>query len=347
MTVYLQTLNEENLHICTQYLTWGSKTRKIATWEEGDQIIAYVDREVAALFTITSSMFYNEAYLWPSDLYPYRVSLQLDKMIARDARIPLTDPELREMLTEHHRGYGVSIVLAARPLNAEVADTLLARIDDVADWEDYHPELLLEDIEGQRLRAIDAAVEAIVQTQAEQGIPDDDGSPHTEMQFHLASLGRALGFDVWIPKADQHRAYDGMPLATLSIADLPPLPFNLEVLRIIQNIDVIWLRDGHPTHLFEVEHSSAVYSGLLRMSDLITLIPSLNIDLYICSGRERYNKVLAEVNRPTFSRRSQPLASRCRFIEFARLATFMAAQQSYLPYFSAAILDELSESLRR
>jgi hypothetical protein len=43
------------------------------------------------------------------------------------------------------------------------------------------------------------------------------------------------------------------------------------------------------------------FSGLLRMSDLITMQPNINIPLYIVAPNERRNKVIVEVNRPTFA----------------------------------------------
>ncbi len=111
----------------------------------------------------------------------------------------------------------------------------------------------------------------------------------------------------------------------------------------MRNIDVIWLSEGSPAHAFEVEHTTTVYSGLLRMSDLTALIPAISIGMFICSRADRKEKVRAEVNRPTFARRS--LAERCRFIPFEKLADFIESQRDYLGHFNTSILDELSESL--
>src|SRR4051812_6091077 len=51
---------------------------------------------------------------------------------------------------------------------------------------------------------------------------------------------------------------------------------------------------------------------LVRMSDLITMQPNLNIPLYIVAPGERRDKVVKEVNRPTFARLSPPI-SQLRF----------------------------------
>ena len=55
------------------------------------------------------------------------------------------------------------------------------------------------------------------------------------------------------------------------------------------------------------------------MSDLIAMHPNLKIPLYLVVPDERKNKVITEVNRPTFSRLSPPLSQICRLITFSIL----------------------------
>ena len=54
-----------------------------------------------------------------------------------------------------------------------------------------------------------------------------------------------------------------------------PRQFEPQVMSLIEHIDVLWLRGNRVEAAFEVEHTTAVYSGLLRMSDLISLHPNL------------------------------------------------------------------------
>lgn len=71
---------------------------------------------------------------------------------------------------------------------------------------------------------------------------------------------------------------------------------------------------------FEVESTTAVYSGLLRMADLLALQPNLAIPLYIVAPEARRSDVKREIIRPTFSRAlKRPLAKSCRYISFERL----------------------------
>jgi hypothetical protein len=346
MAYYLQSTTEENLYLCIINGVWGSKTNKLSQWKRGDHMLVYVNRALAALFEITSESFYDESPVWPEDVYPYRVKLDLQKIIAPDQRYSISNADTRQSLFKHHTtAYGVTLVLGARPLESEPANLLLHHLEESPDWEGFDASSRLETLtKEQELEQIAIAEEAV---QARPRVAEDieAPSPHTQMQFYLAKLGRSLGFQVWIPKADQGLVYDGQPLEELSEAELPELPFNDYVIRIIRNIDVIWLQDDHPVRLFEVEHTTSIYSGLLRMSDLVSLIPSLTIQIYICASESRKEKVGFEVKRPTFNQKSLQLAKRCRLISFEKLEEFMRAEQQYIRHFSVSILDELSESL--
>jgi hypothetical protein len=341
---YLQLTTEEYLYICILDGVWGSKTNKLARWQPGDQLIVYVDRALAARFTILGESYYDTDPIWPGELYPYRIPIRLDKIIAPTLRPSMGTKALRSALVgQHSTAYGIVLVLGAQPVAGSACRALMDHLDDAPPWVGFNASQSLQTLMAQRMLEQAAAAEEVLQARPEP--IQEEPSRHTQMQFYLAQLGYSLGFEIWIPKPDQGRDYHGTPLSEFSRTELPPMPFNEHALRIIRNIDVIWLADNSPAHLFEVEHTTAVYSGLLRMSDLIALIPALSIQMYICAGADRKEKVRAEVNRPTFTRRSVPLVDRCRFIPFEKLTDFMESQREYLGHFNVSILDELSESL--
>ena len=77
-------------------------------------------------------------------------------------------------------------------------------------------------------------------------------------------------------------------------------------------IDVVWLTGvNHVAAAFEVEHTTSVYSGLLRMADLAALSPNLSFPLYVVAPASRLQRVRRELVRPTF--RALELDRRCRF----------------------------------
>ncbi len=98
-----------------------------------------------------------------------------------------------------------------------------------------------------------------------------------------------------------------------------PAQFNDATQRTIELIDVLWLKGNSIIAAFEVESTTSIYSGLLRMSDLLALQPNLNIKLYLVAGDERRNKVKQEILRPTFELNAKPLSKVCGFISIANI----------------------------
>lgn len=143
---------------------------------------------------------------------------------------------------------------------------------------------------------------------------------HTEIQYQLLTLGSELGLDLWVARNDRSRTWNGKMLGSLPrvIEDLPT-QFNEATNRTIELIDVLWLKGNSIVAAFEVECTTSVYSGLLRMSDLLALQPNLEINLYLVAPDERRAKVKQEILRPTFSLREKPLAEICGFIGFTGL----------------------------
>jgi len=85
----------------------------------------------------------------------------------------------------------------------------------------------------------------------------------------------------------------------------------------VEMIDVIWLHEGMPAGAFEIETTTSIYSGLLRLSDLLTLVPAVAFPIYIVSSRERRDRVKEQLLRPTFKRLKLP--EKCKFIEVEEL----------------------------
>jgi hypothetical protein len=166
--------------------------------------------------------------------------------------------------------------------------------------------------------------EEIEQQETKQSIPSEDitTSPtqHTEIQYYLLRLGIDLGLDIWVAKNDRTKIWDGHVLGALPrmVSELPT-QFNEATNRTIELIDVLWLKGNSIVAAFEVEYTSSVYSGLLRMSDLLSLQPNLDINLYLVAPDERRNKVQQEILRPTFELREKPLSKVCGFLAFSNL----------------------------
>lgn len=150
-------------------------------------------------------------------------------------------------------------------------------------------------------------------------------SRHTEIQYQLLTLGAELGLDVWVARNDRGRKWNGKTLGSLPhIVDQLPTQFNEATNRTIELIDVLWLSGNSIVAAFEVECTTSVYSGLLRMSDLLALQPNLDINLYLVAPDDRRDKVEQELLRPTFSLRDKPLAKICGFLPFSTFCEKLA-----------------------
>ena len=103
------------------------------------------------------------------------------------------------------------------------------------------------------------------------------------------------------------------------MVDELPTQFNPATTQTVELIDVLWLKGNSIVAAFEVESTTSIYSGLLRMSDLLALQPNLEINLYLVAPDERRDKVEQELLRPTFKLRDKPLIKACGFLAFSRL----------------------------
>ncbi len=135
---------------------------------------------------------------------------------------------------------------------------------------------------------------------------------HLRIQSALISLGRAEGCSVWVPVNDRNLSYKGEPLSARTVLRLPNFGFEETTRRIIQNIDILWLTKNVIQKAFEIESTTSIYSGLLRLNDLVLAQPNNRIELYLASSRARRASVYSQLLRPSFQR----LTARCRFIAF-------------------------------
>ncbi|MBF6612268.1 MAG: hypothetical protein IVW55_03990 [Chloroflexi bacterium] len=124
---------------------------------------------------------------------------------------------------------------------------------------------------------------------------------HSQVQLMLAKIGQKLGLKVWIAENDRNRAYHGEKLGSLSISQLPNVGMDPETQKTIRLIDVVWIKGQHQiVAAFEVEHTTSVFSGLLRMSDLVAVYPNISFLLYIVAPESRMDLVRRQLRRPTF-----------------------------------------------
>jgi hypothetical protein len=183
------------------------------------------------------------------------------------------------------------------------------------------------------------------EAEREPPVSSRETTMHTEIQWKLLKLGNDMGLDVWVARNDRNREIGGNRFADLSrFKKELPLQFDDATNRTIELIDVIWLKGNAIVAAFEIESTTSIYSGILRLADLISMQPNLNIPLYLVAPDERKSKVISEVNRPVFSHLSPPMSELCRFISFSALTDKISHVSSVVKYLKPDFLEELSES---
>jgi len=125
---------------------------------------------------------------------------------------------------------------------------------------------------------------------------------HLQMQFQLTRMGRDLGYDVFVAANDRTRSLGGASLQSLTLAELPRLDLPPEVRRTISLIDVIWIapKSRQIECAFEIEKSTSIYSGMLRLLDLAASLGDRKYDFFLVAPDGRKGEIIAQLQRPAF-----------------------------------------------
>jgi hypothetical protein len=192
----------------------------------------------------------------------------------------------------------------------------------------------------------DKSINVIVPSQTDK---DDDKIEDNEQireSFHIqaavAVIGSTMGYKIWLPKSDRGRVLNIWPAKQGDLLDELPFGYEPVTMKIIEQIDVLWIKRRSIVRAFEVEHKTSIYSGLLRMADLVALQPNISVSLHIVAPAERREKVLDEIGRPAFSLfEGGALSNLCSYISYDSIKDL--ADQEHLPYLSDEIIKEYEE----
>jgi hypothetical protein len=365
MRLRLSSIDEFQLLTCLKHGLWGSRSDRFSEWEEGDYLLLTVNKSLAALAQIAGKAFKSSEKVWDNGLYPYRIPIKFAIAVEPQAR-PLLLGEIRDVLTSvwgPTYGWGI---LNQQLLEGDAAAKLVLAIKAAPNSIESFKQHLPDKLEEARLWRTSKAKTPAIQTQKsttreikakvvaelpvtvdEQPTPKE-ASAHHKTQDTLKRLGKITGCLVWIASNDKSKEYKGKALSDGTLQKLPNLGLNEDAISRISLIDVIWILQGAPVCAFEVETTTSVYSGLLRMSDLLAVVPALKINLFIVAPKERQNKFFAELSRPTF--RKIGLSDYCRFISLEdleglanKVADLQGIQPSVLNSIALQLEDE-SES---
>lgn len=326
----------------------------------GDVFLCYlvgVKRWVAVL-EILSERFRDDSPIYEEESFPVRFKVKPVVMLKPEEGVPMENlagklsffPEggnfrqwsghVRSSPTKYSREDGEAI---AKTIKEAAANPISRPVD---------PRKLNRSANLYKLKskAGNEEIEAVVsvppvEEENEAVIEKPSGPSHTEIQWKLLDLGDKMGLKVWAPRNDRGRTWTRGRVGDFTgMLDSLPTQFDVVTNKTIENIDVLWLDGQAIVAAFEVEHSTSIYSGLLRMSDLLTMQPNLDIKLYLVAPDERQEKFETEVARATFASRKKPLHSLCSFLPYSKLCECLNGAKDVLRHLKPEFLDDIAES---
>lgn len=352
MSTRITKVDEFQFLTCVKYKVWGATTNRFKSWKIGDILIFIIDKHFVALAKVIGESYKSSEKVWDNGDYPYRIDINFIYILSKENRLPILG-ELRDaLINAWGTSYGWGILnQKALPPEAET-QIINAFNNQTNDLKHYYSNLdmLLIDAKEERdkkeaeeknsepkKRGRKKKDESIINTTSNEplnynakhtendnidnNITDnqeiEEGSIHTKSQHMLIKMGKITGCSVWVASNDYNKTYQGEILGKDCIDKLPNFGLSKEAMDRITYIDTIWIQQNAPICAFEVETTTSIYSGLLRMADLIALVPALKIKLFIVAPNERKKKVMQELNRPIFKKIG--LNDYCRFISIEDL----------------------------
>lgn len=338
----------------------GFRTRHskaAARLKVGDLLVCYLTRlsRWVGLLEVTSTVYEDDTPIFAAKDDPFIVRVRVRPVVwlSPEQGIPIHAPAVWKKLsfTREHAADSTTWTGFLR--------TSLAKLDD--DDAKLLERLLREQAKALKAYPLDDAdrralapatvrrVDGDVVVRLPQSDPEPEGSgaptetrESIKVQALVASIGARMGMKVWVPASDRAAIIRETPDVEASLLTKLPLNYDNVTLSTIENIDVLWLKGRSMARAFEVEHTTAIYSGILRMADLLALQPNMDIRLHIVAPEARREKVFYEIGRPVFSLiEGRPLAARCTFLSYDNVREVGALK--HLEHVQDTVLDEYAE----
>jgi hypothetical protein len=358
-----------SLETWNEFLDHGGKVsgfgekrwKSVQQIKPGDILLCYLTKASrwVGLLEVTGAAYWDESRIWASSTFPCRVPVKVLVALKPEHGVPVL--EMREELTVFEgltnpnwwsgpfRGSpakwktadGQAVTRAVHeasmnPLERPLPRSLKANSINKAET----VETAAGTVSVPSEEPSDSQKEEV-----EHQIKETTSRTHTEIQYKLLKLGGDMGFNVHVARNDASQEWEGKKFADIHrVQSTLPKQFDQATNKIVELIDVLWLKGNAIVAAFEVESTTSIYSGLLRMSDLVAMQPNISIPLFLVAGEERRGKVIEQVNRATFSRMTPPLAEICRYISFEGLREALHENRNVIRFLKPDWLQAISES---
>jgi hypothetical protein len=317
------------------YATSGFRANRkahAAKVRPGDFFLCYLTGKsrFVGILEVLSESFWDEHPIWQSDVFPVRFRTRRVCIVAQDRGIHLHEVSAQSAKAASWGGYVRGSPKRLPQADGDFIVASLKRIEEETGGMEDEP------IVGIKVGGDEGAM---------PGPPGDDQSAtdHDRIQYRLLALGRSLGLDLWVARDNRSDSYGGERFGDMAVAELP-IRFDDTTRGTIERIDVLWLAQNRIEAAFEIESTTSIYSGLLRMADLLAMQPNIEIPLFIVAPSGRRKAVLNEIKRPVFASLPTPLSRACGYIAFDRLERELEMLGDRVNYLRPDFVKALAEN---
>ncbi|MFH0936890.1 MAG: hypothetical protein V1808_01195 [Candidatus Daviesbacteria bacterium] len=281
-----------NLYHGKDFIVWGARNtqgnaRCFQKMEPGDYIVMVLEGKAVLVGELSYKIHNPEMarYFWRTNESGETWENIYFIINENFINVPM---DLANKYLGYSLGFRPQGLMAVEPSKQEVFEKNYGNIHDV----------FLSLDQGRELKEAEKVKEQIRQAREETSEEKElKTTEHSEMQWRLIRLGKAASSDIWVPKNDQGKNFHGNNFRDFV---MPEFHEGLDIPPYVKNIDVVWKFGYQIKSAFEIEHSTSIYSGLLRLSDLKAITPNTIYPMYIVASRERKPLVFEQLVRPTF-----------------------------------------------
>lgn len=327
----------------------------------GDKFICYMTKlsRWIGILEVTSEYFQDNTPIFYQDDDPFIIRFKVKPLawLQKEKALPIRDSRIWNNLS-FTQGYDINSSYWTGKLRASLnlldnkdgkflEQAILAQVDGTETFEINEQEY--KKLITHKIRGVDKVVSVSVpesnhlETDEDIAVVQTDVRDSTKMQALLAKIGAQMGMKIWIPKSDKAAVIAEWKSDHKPTLEILPLNYDEATLKTIEQIDVLWLKGRSIVRAFEVEHTTSIYSGILRMADLLALQPNMDIKLHIVAPDSRREKVFQELRRPVFSLLERgPLSDSCTYLAYESVIEL--SKEKHLSHLSDSVLDDYAES---
>jgi hypothetical protein len=226
-------------------------------------------------------------------------------------------PKKRKLLGDQY----VDIVKTLKQLQ------LMCKFEDLSVTDEFVELIYHEKIGTGIFKTPEKHVETAAEVEDEETQSGAEAATHLKIQYLLVKIGQMRGNDVWVASNDRHRSYNNEALSSMTLENLPQFAGPV-TMHTAKAIDVIWFKKktAQPLCFFEIEHTTSMYSGLLRLNDVKTDYPIPTA--YIVAPKERKSMFDNQIARRTFAQ--SDLGEVCQFLDYEHVDALMKSHKTII-----------------